>query len=51
MAQTFDQVVFQTLRAMIELSIETNPRPIEDTSNRLPLKFKHLRKHGKRNDS
>jgi len=48
--QNFDQLILSNLRQLVKLNIETDQRPLDDVSKRLPVKFKHLRKHGRRNN-
>jgi hypothetical protein len=48
--ENFDQIIFLNLRTLVKLNIESDERPLDDVSKRLPVKFKHLRKHGRRNN-
>ena len=42
----YDRIIFENLRELIKLNIETDQRPLDDVSKRLPVKLKHLR-HGR----
>jgi hypothetical protein len=46
--ETFDQIIFVNLRELVRLNCETDQRPLDDVSKRLPTKFKHLKKWRKK---